>query len=394
MHKTKLGIDRRRTALPAMLLLLHLATAAEAQYDQGFVWNCAQDWTPRPPSDAGTSNGNPDDDATGRPCWHFLYTQDIAAAGGLGSPTPWYTVATSRSVWDVNWFNAGSSLWARGNDLNPPISRDDLTHTFGNGNGGYAPVLRWVYPGQCPIRVSLSGSVTIVWSGQNVAGNTGQVDVAFLRDATDGALTPLFSGTIDRPPGTASRVVPIQVPSIPIRAGDSVVITLRARQWLGGNNWSVMRTPELSLTVVAEVDGIDQHPASVTICPGGAARFSVVPASPGPYTYRWAKDGVPIDVDVNPSAATATLLLSNVQPPDVASYRCTVSGACGETTSGEATLTICSSDFNCDAAVDFFDYLDFVAAFDAEDPAADFNGDEIVDFFDYLDFVAAFDAGC
>ena len=51
----------------------------------------------------------------------------------------------------------------------------------------------------------------------------------------------------------------------------------------------------------------------------------------------------------------------------------------------------CEADFNGDNQVDFFDYLDFVAAFDAEDDSADFNGDNQVDFFDYLDFAAAFD---
>jgi hypothetical protein len=54
----------------------------------------------------------------------------------------------------------------------------------------------------------------------------------------------------------------------------------------------------------------------------------------------------------------------------------------------------CEADFNGDNQVDFFDYLDFVAAFDAEDPSADFNGDNQVDFFDYLDFAQAFDLGC
>jgi hypothetical protein len=54
----------------------------------------------------------------------------------------------------------------------------------------------------------------------------------------------------------------------------------------------------------------------------------------------------------------------------------------------------CPADFNRDQVVDFFDYLDFVAALDAEDISADFNGDQVVDFFDYLDFAAAFDAGC
>jgi hypothetical protein len=55
---------------------------------------------------------------------------------------------------------------------------------------------------------------------------------------------------------------------------------------------------------------------------------------------------------------------------------------------------LCRADFNGDQTVDFFDYLDFVAAFDSETPRADYNEDGGVDFFDYLDFVADFDAGC
>jgi hypothetical protein len=60
----------------------------------------------------------------------------------------------------------------------------------------------------------------------------------------------------------------------------------------------------------------------------------------------------------------------------------------------QLTEAPCHADFNDDCSVDFFDYLDFVAALDAEDPAADYNGDNSIDFFDYLDFAAAFDAGC
>jgi hypothetical protein len=59
-----------------------------------------------------------------------------------------------------------------------------------------------------------------------------------------------------------------------------------------------------------------------------------------------------------------------------------------------ATPASCPADFNHDGQADFFDYLDFVAAFDISDPSADFNGDNQVDFFDYLDFAVAFDAGC
>jgi hypothetical protein len=57
-------------------------------------------------------------------------------------------------------------------------------------------------------------------------------------------------------------------------------------------------------------------------------------------------------------------------------------------------VTFCPADINHDNQVDFFDYLDFVSAFDSESPIADFNGDNQIDFFDYLDFVAAFDQPC
>jgi hypothetical protein len=51
------------------------------------------------------------------------------------------------------------------------------------------------------------------------------------------------------------------------------------------------------------------------------------------------------------------------------------------------------ADFNGDDAVDFFDYLDFVASFSGNEASADFNLDGTIDFFDYLDFVASFSAG-
>jgi hypothetical protein len=53
----------------------------------------------------------------------------------------------------------------------------------------------------------------------------------------------------------------------------------------------------------------------------------------------------------------------------------------------------CAGDFNNNGTTDFFDYLDFVAAFGAGDLAADFTGDQQIDFFDYLDFVAVLE-GC
>jgi hypothetical protein len=62
----------------------------------------------------------------------------------------------------------------------------------------------------------------------------------------------------------------------------------------------------------------------------------------------------------------------------------------------QATLRVlpCPADFNRDGAADFFDYLDFAAAFASEDSSADISGNGQVDFFDYLDFVQVLSEGC
>jgi hypothetical protein len=54
----------------------------------------------------------------------------------------------------------------------------------------------------------------------------------------------------------------------------------------------------------------------------------------------------------------------------------------------------CVGDFDGSGFIDFFDYLDFVTAFEEGSMAADVNGDAFVDLFDYLDFVEAFEGGC
>ncbi len=68
-----------------------------------------------------------------------------------------------------------------------------------------------------------------------------------------------------------------------------------------------------------------------------------------------------------------------------------------ETDSSETDIyvgVLCASDYNRDGIGDFFDYLDFVDDFSANDPSADFNNDQVIDFFDYLDFVDQFSLGC
>ncbi len=138
-----------------------------------------------------------------------------------------------------------------------------------------------------------------------------------------------------------------------------------------------------------------QQPEATLTCRGGDATFTVTPGGIGPFTYQWRENGTPINTIANPSAATATLLVTGASA--TGGYDCIVTNACSSVTSNAATLTLCAADFNCDGFLDFFDYDAFVECFETEacdGGSADFNGDGFVDFFDYDDFVLAFETGC
>lgn len=60
----------------------------------------------------------------------------------------------------------------------------------------------------------------------------------------------------------------------------------------------------------------------------------------------------------------------------------------------QSTLTLCVADFNLDGFLDFFDYDQYVGAFEAGLSSADVNADGFLDYFDYTDFVEAFETGC
>ena len=57
-------------------------------------------------------------------------------------------------------------------------------------------------------------------------------------------------------------------------------------------------------------------------------------------------------------------------------------------------IAACPADFTGDGVLDFFDVLEYLALFDATDPAADLTGEGSLDFFDVLEFLARFDQGC
>jgi hypothetical protein len=139
------------------------------------------------------------------------------------------------------------------------------------------------------------------------------------------------------------------------------------------------------------------HPGGGTFEPGETVVLSAVVDGPGPVEYRWRRNGMDLADDGRVSgSAEATLVIQNAGTTDSGGYQVFASGSCAAILSTPAFVEVpgCAADFNHDGQADFFDYLDFVAALDAEDPRGDFNADGQTDFFDYLDFAAVYELGC
>jgi hypothetical protein len=72
-----------------------------------------------------------------------------------------------------------------------------------------------------------------------------------------------------------------------------------------------------------------------------------------------------------------------------------VTNDCGSATSDAATLTVrCAADFNGDGLVDTRDFVAFLNAWTASDPAADMNQDGTIDSRDVILYVNVWSSGC
>ncbi len=145
---------------------------------------------------------------------------------------------------------------------------------------------------------------------------------------------------------------------------------------------------QMTVEAAAGVPSIAEQPVDAVACGDGAASFSIQAAVPGA-SYQWRFNGSPI-----PGATAATLSLTGVDESHDGMYDCVISTACGSATSAAARLNVCLAEFNCDGALDYFDYEDFVFAFETGQPRADRNEDGFIDFFDYTWFVTEYETGC
>jgi pectin methylesterase-like acyl-CoA thioesterase len=92
-------------------------------------------------------------------------------------------------------------------------------------------------------------------------------------------------------------------------------------------------------TPAAPVITTQPTPSNQTVTTGANVTYSVT-ATGSQLTYQWRKNGVAIDTTRNPSAASATLQLTNVQPSDTGVYDVVVSNEGGSVDSDDVSLTV------------------------------------------------------
>ncbi len=139
---------------------------------------------------------------------------------------------------------------------------------------------------------------------------------------------------------------------------------------------------------------ISAQPQPTIGCLSGSVSFTVTASGDPPLTFRWSKDGVPIETDVNPTAASPTLEIANISAADIGEYECVIRNSCDHETTHPAALTVCIGDYNCDGGVDGTDVGAFFDRWELGDAAADVNADGGVDGADVSTFFEHWEGGC
>ncbi len=200
-----------------VVIMTNIMSAALAvSYPYGYHWDSSVDWTKRPASDRGTTNGNPDDDLMSNLVWSYEY---IIASGGafLGSANPWYLYPPAKMVWDDDWFGQTYyGHWVRSDNTTPNAQGFAFTCTPTD-----APLRRWINPCDTPIEVYVG--IT--------EGSTAPVDVALVLDHGLGVTKELLYS--HRYLNSTSTSL-IDIGPVSLNPGDSIYLTAIKS---GGPDW-------------------------------------------------------------------------------------------------------------------------------------------------------------
>lgn len=238
-----------RFAAMAAGLVTAAATAASAQYTAGDQWVRAADFMP---GTHGSNELNPGPGFDGVPVWKY---ELATGGGGLGSTSPWYRQPTTTMTWDSDWYGIGQGAWTAGDDVNPPVFQNRMTHNIINDHYDRVPVVRWQNPNDDNLRVAVSGQYNVLWTGHEFVGDDVDVElvVAHERGAT-GDVAVLFSTTVGKPtPGLSigdSIDVPVDLSMVHLAEGDSLIFSGRATERKSGLGRWIAIQDQLKVEVV------------------------------------------------------------------------------------------------------------------------------------------------
>lgn len=243
-----MAIQRRYGSFLAAMVVGAAATAASAQYTAGDQWLRAADFVAG--DSQGSTGGNPGPGFDGAPVWKY---ELATGGGGLGSASPWYTQTTTVMTWDSDWYGIGEGAWSAGDNHNPPVFRDRMTHNIINDHYGSVPMVRWMNPGG-DMKLSIDGQYNVLWSGNLDVGAETDVELVVARErGLTGDIDVLFSTTVSKPtPGLSigdNVDVPVDLSMVHLDEGDSLIFSGRATDRKSGLGRWVVIGDQLSIEV-------------------------------------------------------------------------------------------------------------------------------------------------
>jgi len=248
------------TAATGTTLLVASAASAQVAYQVGDSWHRATDWTPG--FMPGSTEGNPSPDFLGQPVWQY----EVASGGeGLGSASPWYTQPSELLTWDNDWWATGQTAWTAGDDTNPPVFQDRMTHHIAGRIYDDTPLVRWMMPSADPLKVSITGDMGVLWTGEGGVGSDIDVELVIARDNGDGTHDVIFSDTLSKPtPGDSvgdRMSADVSLSDVLLSSDDSLVISGRAVKGSG----TLGRWMAISDDLTIEVTEVVPAPASLAL---------------------------------------------------------------------------------------------------------------------------------
>jgi hypothetical protein len=243
-------IYRLRAGLLAGVAVIACGGVASAQYAAGDQWLRAADF--QQGAAHGSSEGNPGPGFDGTPVWRY----ELATGGdGLGSASPWYTRPTQVMTWDSDWWGIGEGAWSAGDNTNPPVFRDRMTHNIVGSHFDKTPIVRWENPGGDGMQVALAGEYSVLWSGNMLIGDEVDVELVIARErGLSGEFDVLFSTTVGKPTAGLSigdRVnVPVDLSLVQLDEGDSLIFSGRATDRKSGLGRWVVISDRIGIEVV------------------------------------------------------------------------------------------------------------------------------------------------